>query len=99
MHAVAVVTDSTSYLPRELVSEWGVQVVPLHVKYADGREELESEVDIREYYAHLTSAAELPTTTPPTVEQFLSMYEPLLAAGRDVVSVHISSGLSQTPAI
>lgn len=99
MPPVAVVTDTTSSLPAELAAEFGIEVIPLHVDYGDGRNALESEVDLGEYYDYLTGAEELPTTTPPTVEEFVALYDSQLAAGRDVVSVHISSGLSQTCAM
>jgi DegV family protein with EDD domain len=97
---VVVVTDSTADLPPELISELDIAVVPLHVRYADGREILDSEVDLEAYYRELaeivSSGGELPTTSPATREQFAAAYEPLLADGRDVVSIHISSGLSET---
>src|SRR4051812_50221516 len=40
--------------------------------------------------------AHLPTTSQPSIGDFLGVYEPLLAAGRDVVSVHLAGGMSGT---
>ena len=97
---VAVVIDSTADLPPELTSELDLRVVPLHIRYPDGREVLDSEVELEGYYRELAeivgSGGELPTTSPATPEQFAAAYEPLLANGQDVVSIHISSGVSDT---
>ena len=49
------------------------------------------------FYDELRSAAKLPTTSQPSVGDFVSVYEPLLSEGQDVVSIHIAGGLSGTP--
>ena len=93
---VAVVTDSTSYLPRELVAAHGLHEVSLYVSDGAGQRR---EADIGDYgafYADLRMAAQLPTTSQPSIGDFLAVYEPLAAAGRDVVSVHFSGGISGT---
>jgi DegV family protein with EDD domain len=96
MPNVAVVTDTTHYLPRELAQDAGLQSVSLYVN--DGaRTERESEMpDFDAFYERLGHADQLPTTSQPSIGDFLAVYEPLLAAGRDVVSIHISGGLSGT---
>ncbi len=92
---VAVVTDSTPYLPPSLIERWGVEQVSLYVGWGD---ELlpEREYDLDAFYARLRDSAELPSTSQPSVGDFLACFEPLAGAGRDVVSVHIASGLSGT---
>jgi DegV family protein with EDD domain len=98
MADVAVVTDSTSYLPPELVESRGIHVVPLYVVF--GPERTVPEVDITDYpafFEELRSAEKLPSTSQPSVGDFTSVFEPLLAEGREIVSVHISGGLSGTP--
>jgi DegV family protein with EDD domain len=52
--------------------------------------------DYGDFYAALEQAASVASTSPPTVEDFIAIYEPLLAAGHDVVSIHISAGMSET---
>ena len=96
MPNVAVVTDTTHYLPRELAERAGLQSVSLYVN--DGaRTERESEMpDFDGFYEHLGHAQQLPTTSQPSIGDFLTVYEPLLAAGRDIVSIHISGGISGT---
>jgi DegV family protein with EDD domain len=94
----AVVTDSTAYLPEEVVEQHRIGVVPLYVVF--GSDRTVQETDITDYpalFEELRTAEELPTTSQPSVGDFVAAYEPLLAEGRDVVSIHISGGLSGTP--
>jgi len=93
---VAVVTDSTPYLPREMVRERGIGQVSLYVNQG-GTITRETEMpDFEAFYDGLRTSAELPTTSQPSVGDFLEVYEPLVAAGHDIVSIHISGGLSGT---
>jgi len=94
--AVAVVTDSTSYLPRDLVAARGIHEVSLYVSDGGGqRRELDIDDYVR-FYDDLRTATDLPTTSQPSIGDFTAVYEPLVAAGADVVSVHISGGISGT---
>src|SRR5215216_6991476 len=98
MTPVAVVTDSTSYLPPELIERHGLTVVPLYVVFGGDRTVPEIEItDYPAFFEELRTAEKLPTTSQPSVGDFTAAYEPLLAAGNEVVSVHISGGLSGTP--
>jgi DegV family protein with EDD domain len=97
MPAVAVVTDTTGYIPVEVAEANGIHFVSLYVNF--GGERTERESDLRDYdafYEELRSAEELPTTSQPSIGDFIETYEPLLAEGRDVVSIHISAGISGT---
>jgi DegV family protein with EDD domain len=97
MARVAVVTDSTAYLPAELAAREGIQVVPLYVVFGGDRTVPETEIsDYPAFFEELRRADSLPTTSQPSVGDFVSVFEPLLAQGRDVVSIHISGGLSGT---
>jgi DegV family protein with EDD domain len=92
---VAVVTDSTTYLPVELIERWQIQQVSLSVGWGgDLRPEPEYELD--DFYERLRTSPDLPSTSQPSVGDFLARFEPLAVAGRDVVSVHIADGLSGT---
>ena len=98
MSRVALVTDSTAYLPPELIERHGIHVVPLYVVF--GGDRTVPEVDIDDYpafFEELRGAEKLPTTSQPSVGDFTAAYEPLLSDGQDVVSIHISGGLSGTP--
>src|SRR2546421_10278710 len=96
MRPVAVVADTTHYLPRELVAAREINEVSLYVHW-QGRQDREIDLpDFDGYYEYLRTAPELPTTSQPSVGDFLKVYEPLVADGRDVVSIHIAGGMSGT---
>src|SRR3954465_1854515 len=96
--AVAVVTDSTAYLPAELIERHGIEVVPLYIVFGGDRTVRETDItDYPAFFEELRAAETLPTTSQPSVGDFIAVYEPLLAEGRDVISLHISGGLSGTP--
>ena len=94
--SVAVVTDSTPYLPRPMLERWGIPQVSLYVGWGgDLRPEREYE-DLDAFYAKLSESDDLPVTSQPSVGDFLAVFEPIAAAGRDIVSIHIAGGLSGT---
>jgi DegV family protein with EDD domain len=93
---VAVVADTTSYLPADLVDRHGIHLVSLYVNWED---ESEREIDMPnfdDFYRRLRSADRLPTTSQPSIGDFLEVYEPLVDEGLEIVSVHISGGISGT---
>ncbi len=93
---VAVVTDTTTYLPPDLLARWGVSQVSLYVGW-DGDLKAERDyVDLDAFYARLRDSESLPSTSQPSVGDFLEVYRPLVEAGRDVASIHIAEGLSGT---
>ena len=98
MAQVAVVTDSTHYMPREIAERHGLHTVSLYVRWGEPpADEREADLpDFDGFYAHLRTTRELPTTSQPSVGDFLAVYEPLLEQGSDIVSIHISGGISGT---
>jgi DegV family protein with EDD domain len=93
---LAVVTDSTPYLPAKLIERWQIREVSLYVGW-DGELHRESSyTDLEDFYARLRDSERLPTTSQPSAGDFISCYEPLVRAGSDVLSIHIASGLSGT---
>jgi DegV family protein with EDD domain len=94
--ATAVVTDTTAYLPDDLVREHGIHRVSLYVTL-DGETQAESELsDYDTFYERLSRSDEGASTSQPSVGDFVTIYEPLLADGREIVSIHISAGISGT---
>jgi DegV family protein with EDD domain len=91
----AVVTDSTADIAPSLAREHDITVVPLSVSFgvdtfADG------ELSQAEFFARMSAASTLPTTSQPPVGAFVEVYERALERAEEVVSVHISSRLSGT---
>lgn len=96
MTPVAVVADTTHYLPRALADMQGIHQVSL---YAGWEGELERELEIggfERFYERLRTDPELPTTSQPSIGDFLAVWEPLIEAGSDIVSIHLAGGLSGT---
>jgi DegV family protein with EDD domain len=94
----AVVTDTTAYLPEELVAEHGIKRVSLYVSL-EGEQRPEIEVAGEQYadfFERLRKSSEGATTSQPSVGDFCEVYEPLLAEGKDIVSIHLSAGISGT---
>jgi DegV family protein with EDD domain len=95
---VAIVSDTTAYLPREVAEANQVTLVSLYINWGGERTEREAEItDISAFMEDLRAGEQLPTTSQPSVGDFTAAYEPLLADGGGVVSIHISGGLSGTP--
>ena len=93
---VAVVTDSTHYLPADLVAGQGLHEVSLYVKL-DGTLRRESDMtDLPAFWETMRSGSQLPTTSQPSIGDFVACYEPLLRAGHEIVSLHLSAGISGT---
>jgi DegV family protein with EDD domain len=92
----AIVADTTGYLPTELMQRYGISEVSLYVQL-DGELQRESEItDYADFYRRLRESGDQVTTSQPSIGDFIEVYEPLLAAGRDIVSVHLSAGISGT---
>jgi DegV family protein with EDD domain len=92
----AVVCDTTAYLPDDLVAERGIERISLYVSVGD-HQERESEIsDYAAFYERLRASEGGATTSQPSIGDFVAVYEPLLEADREVVSIHISAGISGT---
>ena len=92
----AVVCDTTAYLPTDLLATKGIETTSLYVSI-DGEQQPESEVaDYGAFFERLRASEDGATTSQPSVGDFVSVYEPLLEGGQEVVSVHISAGISGT---
>ena len=94
---VAVVTDSTTYLPREIVEREGIHEVSLYLnRGTTTTRESDLSADLDAFYADLAATSETPKTSQPSPGDFLDVYAPLVEAGHDVVSVHLAAGISGT---
>lgn len=94
--AVRIVTDSTADLPPALVRAHQIVVVPLNVHF--GQQTFRDGVDLTTdaFFARLPHAQVLPTTSQPSAGAFFAVYQSLLDAGHEVLSLHISGKLSGT---
>jgi DegV family protein with EDD domain len=94
--STAVVADTTSYLPMELLAKHDVHLVSLYVGL-EGEQDRESDIsDLHGFYERLRASDQTVTTSQPSVGDFIAVYEPLLAEGKEIVSIHLSAGISGT---
>jgi DegV family protein with EDD domain len=95
-HKVAIVTDSTSFLPQEILDAYPIHVIPQNLHW--GEESLLDNVDITptEFYERLRTARELPTTSQPSAGRFLSFFQEVAETAESIVAILLSSELSGT---
>lgn len=94
----AILTDSTAYIPEELMAELDIHTIPLIINW-DDKTYLDN-VDIKpyEFYERLTEEKNLPTTSQPSAGAFKVRYEELAKEYDGIVAILISSEISGTVA-
>ena len=92
---VRIVTDSTADIPKELVEEYGIEIVPLTVKL--GKRTFRDYYDVSppEFYQMLKETDDFPTTSQPSVDEFIRTYTKL-GDKDEIISIHISKEMSAT---
>jgi DegV family protein with EDD domain len=93
---VAIITDSTAYLPKECLEEYRISVTPLSVIWGD--QAYMDGVDILpdEFYKRLAHSKTMPTTSQVTPAAMKIAFESLLLQGYDVLGIFLSSKISGT---
>ncbi len=96
MKKVAIVTDSTSYIPKELLAQHVITVAPQVLIW--GEKTYEDGVDIQpdEFYQRLATAKTMPTTSQVSVPNMQKAFSGLLEQGYDVLGIFLSAKLSGT---
>lgn len=96
MSQVIIVTDSTANIPVDLLREFPIRVIPLHLIW--GNETLKDGVDIQPvgFYTRLKMAKIMPSTSQATPAEFKQLYAQYLDENYDILSIHISAKLSGT---
>lgn len=93
---VTLVTDSTADIPEDIVASLGIVVVPLRINF--GQESYRDGIDLstEELVRRMEQSENLPTTSQPTVGEFVAAFQDALEQGREVVCVTIGQKLSGT---
>jgi DegV family protein with EDD domain len=94
MSNVAIVSDSSAYIPKEYAERYNMTILPLTVNWQG--KSLYDGVDIQanDFYQQLAKSKEMATTSQVTMGQFLETFDRLLKEGKDVFYMGISTGLS-----
>ncbi len=96
MSKIKIVTDSTCDLNDELIEKWGIIVVPLSISI-NGENYLDR-VDIspKEFMVKMKASPDLPKSSQPPAGEFLKVYDELAADGFEIISIHMTGGMSGT---
>lgn len=92
---IAVLVDSATDVPPEVVEKYGVFIAPLHVNYSDG--DFLDRVTIQPEEVYRRFETEIPKTSTPAPADIMALFDQIAAEGyTHVIAVTISSGLSGT---
>jgi DegV family protein with EDD domain len=91
-----IITDSTCDLPPALYEQYGIQIVPLKILFGDESYRSGIDMNMDEFVERLERGDVHPTTSQPTVHEFLELYQSLADQKRPILSIHLSKGLSGT---
>lgn len=91
-----IITDSAADITLAEAEKMQIRIVPLTITFADGECPQETEADFEIFYRRLAACEELPKTSQPPLDSYLSIYEEARAAGEDVLVLTLSGGLSGT---
>ncbi|PHD76564.1 fatty acid-binding protein DegV [Bacillus sp. AFS043905] len=92
----AVVTDSTAYIPKEMRDRLHIHMMPLNVIFYNEAYREEIDITADEFYEEVKRQEKLPTTSQPPIGKFVEKFEELQKEYDDVISIHLSSGISGT---
>jgi DegV family protein with EDD domain len=87
---VAIMTDYITCIPHKLAEEYSIEVIPFHA-VIDGKDYLDTKVDMEKLYARLRDKGNLPTTSAPSIGQFLQFYQELSQRAEAILHISISS--------
>jgi len=93
---VAVMSDSTAYIPEDMRKAYEIHMIPLSVNFGDETYQEEVDITSEEFYHKIKEVKELPTTSQPAIGLFTEKLEELSKEYDAVISIHLSSGISGT---
>ncbi len=96
MSKIALVTDSTAFLPAELVKQYNLTVTPLVVIWDERNFEDGIDIQPGEFYSRLKSSKTMPSTSQVSVGHMHTVFHNLVEGGYEVLGIFISSKLSGT---
>ena len=96
MNKVAIVTDSTAYLPQSYIDDLSINVVPLSLNWEGKNYRDGIDIQPNEFYTRLAKSNTLPTTSQATVKDFADVFKRLIDEGYSILTMPISSGISGT---
>jgi len=97
---IAVVTDSTAYIPAEALGDLNIPIIPLWIIWGDERFRDGVDIDPPTYYRRLRASKAFPTTSQPSAGEFVEFFRRVATESDTdtIVGAYISSGISGTVA-
>ncbi|GEN83010.1 hypothetical protein SLU01_13220 [Sporosarcina luteola] len=92
----AIVTDSTAYLPPDIVEELNIHTIPLTVTIDGHAYEEEVDLTTDDFYEKVRGEGPLPKTSQPPLGKFVELFKSLKEEHEAIISIHLSSGISGT---
>lgn len=96
MKTVAIVTDSTAYIPESMLNEYEVTMIPLSVIFGNESYLEEKEIQADDFFEKVKKENILPKTSQPSIGSFVEAYEKLARTHDEIITITLSSGISGT---
>src|SRR5512134_2865029 len=96
MSKIAVVTDSTTYMPPDLVKKYNISVAPQILIWGDQTYKDGVDIESAEFFTRLKTAKVMPTTSQVAVVSFQEIFQGLVGKDHEVLALLVSSKLSGT---
>jgi len=93
---IAVFTDSAAYIPKKIVEKYGINIVPIWVMWGDDCFRDGVDIQPEEFYQRLQEMDQLPTTSQPSVGEFMTHFQEVATNAAGIISMHVTSKLSGT---
>lgn len=95
-NTIVLVTDSTADIPADVRERLGIEMVPLGVHFGDDSYLDNISLQPSQFYEKLQASSALPKTSQPSPADYYEVFKRHVDAGRQVISIHLSSALSGT---
>ncbi|PRO65701.1 fatty acid-binding protein DegV [Alkalicoccus urumqiensis] len=96
MSRVAIVTDSTAYIPKDVREKHHITMVPLNVVFGEETYQEEWDITTEDFYYKMKTTEQLPTTSQPSIGLFEETFRELGAEHDEIIVITLSSGISGT---
>lgn len=92
---IKIVTDSTAYIPEDLLAKYDISVISLNV-IMNGESLRELDINDQDFYSTLPLLDEIPTSSQPILHEMMTTFETLIKEGHQVLGIFLSSEMSGT---
>src|SRR5690625_2099940 len=92
--SIAIVTDTTAYIPNNLLEKYQIYTIPLSVVFGEEAYREDKDITTEEFYEKVRTSKELPSTTQPPIGMFVELFEKLSENYDAVISIHLSNQIS-----